>query len=162
QRTLIRTLTLSRWRHRRRLRSFMERVGEKATDTRMEAFRDALALETRLRDLRAKIDNAKLKLRIARSDPAPLPALRHEIDVLIGLLRSVRTATAAALACPRPDDAERMAKSESPTSFAELTRDFEEAIERSISRRACRDALNRLSNWMEPSWIATCEAGIAR
>jgi primosomal replication protein N'' len=114
-----------------------------------------------LRPLRATVDDARSKLRIQCGDPTPLPTLRREVELLVGLLRAVQKAAAAAAACPRPHDAENMAKSGSPDSFADLQRDFEDAIKRNVARQNSRNALTRLSRWFEPQWIAACETEIA-
>jgi hypothetical protein len=55
-----------------------------------------------------------------------------------------------------------MAKSDSAASFAELQRDFEDAIKRNGARQTSRGALTRLAQWIEAEWTAACEAGIAQ
>ena len=153
---------LGRWWHGRHVRSFLLELDQEATDERMGKLRDALALEVLLRRLRATVDDARTKLRISSGAPAALPTLRQEVGLLLGFLRAVQQAAAAAAECPRPHDAEKMAKSDSAASFAELRRDFEDAIKRNVARQASRGALTRLSQWIEPEWIAACEAGIAQ
>ena len=93
-------LGLARWWHRRRVRSFLREVGHEATPGRMGKLRDTFALEMLLRPLRAAIDDARGKLRIKCADPTPLPTLRQEVDLLLGLLRAVQKAAAACRRMP--------------------------------------------------------------
>jgi primosomal replication protein N'' len=155
-------LSLRKWWHRRRVRSFLSELGQEATAARIGMLRDAIALEVLLRPLRAIVDDARAKLRIACDTPAALPTLRREVELLVRLLHAVQEAAAAAASCHRPRDAEKMAKSDSADSFAKLQRDFEDAINRYVARQTSRGALTRLSQWIEPEWIAVCEAGIAQ
>jgi hypothetical protein len=50
------------------------------------------------------------------------------------------------MACPRPADAEKMARSGSADVFAHLRRDFEDAIARQGARHASREALSPFRN----------------
>jgi hypothetical protein len=153
-------ITLSRWRHKRRLRSFLNRFDEE-TNARIAALRDSLELEVKLRNVRAEMDHIKKQLGIAPGDAAPLFVIRQELERLIQLLCAVQKTAAAALACPRPTDAENMVKSGAANAFPELKRDFDIAINRSLSRAASRETLARLSQWIEPNCIAECKARIA-
>jgi hypothetical protein len=159
--SFIGRISFSRWRHKRRLHSFLKRLGEETTESRVGALRKALDLEFKLRGVRAHIGNVKLQLRIAPRDPAALSVVRQELEMLVQLLSSVQKAAAAALACPRPTDAERMAKSGAATSFIELKQDFETALKRSFSRKTSRAALERLSQWIKSEWITDSETRIA-
>jgi primosomal replication protein N'' len=154
--------SLARWWHKRRVGAFLRELGQEATAARMGTLRDALALEMFLCQPRAIVDDARSKLQVPCGGPTTLPTLRREVELLIEFLRVAQGAAAAAAACPRPHDAARMAKSESATSFVELKRDFEDAIRRNRARQTSRGILARLSQWMEPDWIAACEVGIAQ
>jgi hypothetical protein len=150
-----------RW-YKRRMRSFLRELGQEATATHLRHLRNAFALETILRPLRAVVDDARNALRIRCGNPAGLPTLRREVELLVRLVLPVREVVVAAATCPRPLDAEEMAKSESPDAFTELQQHFEDAIARNIAQHNSRDALARLSRWFEQEWITACETGIAQ
>jgi primosomal replication protein N'' len=151
-----------RWLPRRRMRRFLRNLGHEPTDERMGAIKEALALERVLRPLRKSVAEAKKKLRMRSGSPVALAGLRKEVNSLIEVLQLVQAAVIAALECPRPTEAERMACSNPPESFPELRRNFEDAIKRHAARQASVAALRRLAQWTEPQWIAGCETCIAQ
>jgi primosomal replication protein N'' len=155
-------LNPARWLRRRRARAFLRELGEEPTDARLAALRDAIAVEAFLRKRRAIVDEARNTLTIQPSGAATLAALRQEAETLAAWLRVAQAAAAAAAACPRPRDAETMAKSESAASFAALRRDFEDAIRRHAAGQASREALAALAQWMQPDWVAARDAAIGQ
>jgi hypothetical protein len=155
-------LSPARWLRKRRARAFLRELGDNPTEARMAALRDALAVELFLRKRRQVVDEARNTLTLSRGGAATFAALRQEAETLAGWLRVAQAAAAAVATCPRPHDAEAMAKSESATSFAALKRDFEDAIRRHAAGQASREALAALAQWMQPDWVAASDAAIAR
>jgi primosomal replication protein N'' len=155
-------LSPARWWRKRRARVFLRKLGDDPTEARLMAMRDALSVESFLRKGRKIVDEARRRLSLPRVGLSTLAALRQEVELVVWWLRVTQRAAAAAAASPRPRDAEVMAKSESAMSFAALKRDFEDAIRRNLARQASREALAGVSRWLQPDWIAECEAVIVR
>jgi primosomal replication protein N'' len=160
--TIWNRLNLLRWMQKRQVRSFLREMGDGTSDDRLKALRDALRLETRLRPLRSTINQIRKSLRLQSSQQVSAGSLRRELDSVITVLRPIEVAVAASMACPRPVDAEKMARSGSADAFAHLRRDFEDAIARQGARHASRQALSRLSQWIETTWIAVCAKAVSR
>lgn len=155
-------LSPARWQRRRRVRAFLAGHGEESTDERMAALRGALELETHLRPIRRSVREARGQLALSTPEvPASLKVLRREVDSLLAMLRPVQTAVAAALACPRPEDAEVMARSGSLDGYLLLRRRFDSAFTRHSAREHSRAALARLSQWFQDDWVTSCQAIIA-
>jgi primosomal replication protein N'' len=160
--TIWHRLNLLRWMQKRQVQSFLREMGDGTSDDRLKAFRGALRLETRLQPLRSTINQIRKSLRLQSSQQISAGSLRRELDSVIAVLRPVEVAVAASIACPRPVDAEKMARSGSADAFANLRRDFEDAIARQGARHASRQALSRLSQWIETTWIAACGKAVSR
>jgi hypothetical protein len=120
------------------------------------------ALRQSLRQVEVSPDEVRNTLTLPPSGAATRAALRQEAETLAAWLRVAQAAATAVAACPRPCDAEAMAKSESATSFATLKRDFGDAIRRHAAGRISREALAALAQWMKSDWVAACEAAIVR
>ena len=155
-------LSPSRWQRRRRLRAFLVSHGEEPTEPRMVALRQAFALELRLRTSRRAVAEVRESLRLeAQQTPSSLRMLRREVEDLLILLRPVQTAIAAVRACPRPAEAEEMARSGEMEGYRRLQGAFDAAFTRHAARARSSAALNSLSRWFQAGWIADCERGIA-
>ncbi|MGZ3458627.1 MAG: AAA domain-containing protein [Archangium sp.] len=129
----------------------------------MTALRQALDLEARLRPLRRALADAREQLRLdVPTAAAPLRTLRREVDELLGMLRPVQTAVAAVRACPRPTEAEAVARSGAPEAFGRFREQLETAFARHAARPQSRAALAPLAHWFEASWMAECERHIAQ
>jgi primosomal replication protein N'' len=160
--TIWKRINPFRWRKKRRVQSFLRQIGDSPSDDRLGAFCNTLRFESRLRPLRVAINRTRTSLRLPSSQQVSAERLRRELGSLIVLLRPVEVAVIAAMACPRPADAERMARSGAVEAFTRLQRDFEDAIARHRARHASRETLSRLAQWMEPTWIAACAEAISR
>lgn len=151
-----------RWWRRRRVFGFLGRLGEEAMEARVAALHDALAFEVFLRRGRDVVDDARSRLALPPQTPPTVAAVRQQAEALSAQLSVVQAATAAVAACPRRRDGEAMARSEAGDAFAALQRDFEDAIRRNLARQASRAALAGPSQWLQPAFVAACEAAIAR
>jgi hypothetical protein len=154
-------LNPERWLRRRRVRTFLTGHGEETTDERMAALRNALELELQLRPLRRSMKETRESLGLPGPDaPASLKVLRREVDGLLAMTRPVQSAAAAALACPRPREAEEMVRSGSLDGHLLLRRKFDSAFARHAARERSRTALARLSQWFQEEWISSCRSNI--
>src|SRR5262249_39400581 len=99
QRTVVRALAPEsllqhfipvRWLSRRRIRRYLADLWQEPIDATIAAFRNAVALEVQIRPMRTILEEARSRLRIGQKLPAPLAALRHELDSLVQVLQPVR------------------------------------------------------------------------
>jgi primosomal replication protein N'' len=144
-----------RWKRVRRIRTVLAALGESSDATRMQEFRNALALEVTLRPLRQRVDQLRALLGVsAPVAQLPIELLESELRGQLAQLETVANAAAAVLECPRIVDAEAMVIGASPAAFERLEIRFLGAMARHAARQASLARLNALSEWFPRDWLS--------
>jgi hypothetical protein len=156
-------LNLFRSKHKRRSAAFLAEHGQKASEARMISLRRALALETEVRKLRPKVDDALRELYgVEVKVPSSLATLRFQCTEIYGALRATASAASAIKTYPRAQDAAEAAHAGTREAFESLHTAFEASLRRHAAVENSRTALALLGQWFQDSWLSDCRTRIAR